>query len=305
MHAMPAASVIARSLVALARTEASGALEIRGSTGERAFVTLERGRLAGVALEGACPRIGELVGAAEAAAQTPRRELAGSALVRAGLVGQGALVHALRTQVRARLAAAMAWPRVELRFDPHDRERPKLSEPIGVADAVLAALRDRLARSTPADAARVLGTERWALSPLGDALTRGAALWPDEAAVCAALRHPVELGEIERACGGSPRGVRMALALAVVDAAATADPRARLALLARKAREVRRSSPPRSLLELPRGGAAEARRALRRLASELHPDRLDAHAPEALRALSNEVMGALGQAARQLGTRES
>ena len=65
-------------------------------------------------------------------------------------------------------------------------------------------------------------------------------------------------------------------------------------LLLRKRRQIREAASPHRLLDLPPGaGPREARKALRRLVSDLHPDRLGADSPEALHRICSEVIAAL------------
>ena len=68
-------------------------------------------------------------------------------------------------------------------------------------------------------------------------------------------------------------------------------------LLLRKRQQLRAQAGARALLELgPDADASEARRALRRLAAHLHPDALGPTEPASLRAVSSDMLCALGLA---------
>lgn len=307
MHVWPAAAALARALTMLERARASGELEASAREG-RARIAIREGRVIAIdAPASPAPRLGHLLVESGIAADAVERAAAeraagvrvGDAIVRAGLAGHGAVSHALRVQLRARVRAIARWQTVDLRFEPRPAPERRGAEPSSAGELLLGAMRDAL-RGVSASAVRArLGGGTLALTSLGECLIAGAPLWPDEQAVCAVLRRPASLPMLESACRGSERGMRLLLALRLVDAVAPPSS-ASLTLLARKVRDVRRARSAEELLDLPRGARpAEARAAWRRLVASIHPDRFAAGAPELAR-VSSEVAVALQGAARQL-----
>jgi hypothetical protein len=308
MSTWPAAASLARGLTMLERARASGELEVSAAEG-RAKIAIREGRVIAIdAPTTGAPRLGRLLIDSGVAADAVERTAAerahgvrvGDALVSAGLAGRGAISHALRAQLRARVRAMSRWRTVELRFERGSP--PMRAEPTGVGDLLLGAMRDAL-RSATVDSVRArLGPGPLVLTSLGEALVAGAPLWPDEQALCQMLRKPTTLATLEAATRESARAMRMLLALRLLEAVAP-PPSADVTLLARKARDVRRARSAEELLDLPRGARpAEARAAWRRLTASLHPDRFASGAP-GIALVSNEVARALNGAADQLRAR--
>lgn len=262
----------------LERAGASGRLEASAREG-RAMIAIREGRV--VAIEApmiAAPRIGNVLSldaaAVDRAAGEHRGVRIGEVLVRAGLAGQGAVAHALRVQLRARVRALARWSAIELRLERRAVESPVHIEPGRAGDLLIGAMRDALGIHDERSIRSALGAERLTLTPLGESLCGGAPLWPDEEAAVALLRRSASPIELERSGASSLRALRLVLALRWLEGAAPPPGSASAALLARKARELRRGTSAEALLDLPRGAtASEARRAWRRLAGSLHPDR--------------------------------
>ncbi|UJR80542.1 Hypothetical protein I5071_25890 [Sandaracinus amylolyticus] len=294
----------------LERAGASGELEASAREG-RAKIVIREGRVIAIdAPSVAAPRLGHLLvgsgvdaAAVERAAATRESGVrVGDAVVRAGLAGQGAISHALRVQLRARVRSIAGWDGVELRFE-RCAPRPRAhEEPSRAGELLLGAMRDALSGATVPSVRDRIGEGSLVLTPLGEALVGGAPLWPDEQALAAVLRRPSTLDALERACRGSDRAFRLLLALRVLEGAAPPPPgRATLSLLARKAREIRRATSAEALLDLPRGARPdEARAAWRKLAATLHPDRFAHGVPAPLLRVSTEVACAINGAAREL-----
>lgn len=311
---MPAATVVARALLALERMRATGTLVVVAQNGEAQIavhegvpraLALVRGRDDTASVGDDLARSGSLDLAAHRRAlalSTPDGPV-GAWLVAREIATPGAVSHALREQLRRRLFSVMRWDGVDCRFvaGRNDVGVPHVDEPVAPADLVLSALRDALADESTLSLRRRLGDGLWVLTPLGELLTARAALWPDEAAMIAPLRAGATADTLLAVAHGSPRAGRLLVGLSLLDAIAA--PRASggsYATLLRKTRQLRQAASATTLLDLPatRSTAAEARRSLRRLASALHPDRLGPSAPEALRRASTEVLQALGEAER-------
>lgn len=297
------AAPIARALSLIARARSTSTLRAR-SGGRTAVFHAHAGRLLRIEAPGSL--FGEVLASGARASEIPvepnEGETIGAALVRVGAIDDHAVETTLRRQMKARLRRVMSWPDTQLSMEPATAPGTPPGEGICARDLVLAALRD-LAETIPLDVVRErLGRGPLALAPLGELLVDRSALFADEAAACARLRHPATLPELERAARGSERALRMVFALAELEAATPPVGNGSLALLARKSRETRGTSAPAALLDLPQSAAPQAARpALRRIAREIHPDRFGPDAPPAIVAASNAVLGALGDAARSHG----
>ena len=209
--------------------------------------------------------------------------------MRRGCAKRTSRVHALRTQMRRRMAALLGWQRVVLQFDRTSSEGPRLPEPIAARELVAHALR-RARPSVDADAAARLRTETWRLRVCMDDV----GLAPAERAMCVPLREGA-VGEVVIAVGGnSAQALRTLHAWqrgGLIEAVRRGDHRE----LLRKRQQLRRHANPRALLDLgPGASRADAKRALRRLVRKVHPDRFD---PQLARA-SEDVVRALVQAER-------
>jgi hypothetical protein len=223
----------------------------------------------------------------------------GSWLVDRGLASRPAVELALRRQLRTRLLAVFGWNGLDYRFEDGGAHVgvPWVSEPMCAADLVLGALRQLVAALPVRVRARLLREAHYELTPLGECLLAEAALWPEEAALGALLREPAERAALIRHVARSERAAVALCALLLVGGLREAN--GSYGLLLRKQGQVRRAESPRALLDLPEHASAhEGRRALRRLARQLHPDRVGDVAASA----SNDVMRALLDAERQLRT---
>lgn len=296
------AAPLCRALCLVAKARSSGTLRVRAA-GKSARIEARAGRI--VEIEAPGSLFGEVAPhARELPPIEPEPgEKIGAAMVRTGALDAHAVDETLRRQMKARLRRVMTWPHAVLSMEP---AAAVATEGAGICarDLVLSAIRD-LADTVPLDAVRErLGKGPLALAPLGELLVDRSALHPDEAAVCARLRHPSTLTDLDRASRGSERALRLVFALAELEAATPPVGRGSMSLLARKSREVRASETPSALLDLERSASSDAARpALRKLAQQIHPDRFGPDAPEAIVAASNAVLGALGAAARVHGRR--
>ena len=150
---------------------------------------------------------------------------------------------------------------LDYRFEPGaaDIGVPLIDEPISSADLVLAALRAQVASLTEAQLLRAIEPGELRLNALGRSLTRGAALWPEEAATVSLLARGATLADILRATQSAPRALRLLAALSLLPAVAS-DPLSaqRFSLLLRKREQVRRTGDARALLDLPAGAEPAA-----------------------------------------------
>ena len=312
-HAWPSVVSLARALLTLARTRATGVLHVNADSGASQLALVDgivraatplpgHGRVLGDALAGD----GALDAEAHAGALqhgAPAGPI-GQYLVAAGLTTRPALELALRRQLRDRVIALFERPVLEYRFEAGDAEigLSWIDEPMPSADLVLAALRVPLRGWTHAQLCAALPEGELRLNALGHALTRDAALWPEEAATVALLRSGATPARVLKVTGGSLLALCMLALLASVSGLGGAVvPQQRYALLVRKRAQIARAEDAHALLDLPPDAPAEdARRALRRMASSLHPDALGPDASDALRRASSEVMSALIDAERTL-----
>jgi hypothetical protein len=304
---------LARALLALARTHATGVLHVTAETGSCALAIVNGVVRAASALPGRDQPLGDALindGALDVEAHARALEQAapqgpiGEYLVASGLTTRPALELALRRQLRDRVVELFAQRTLEYRFEAGSSEIgvPQVSEPMTSADLVLSALRARLVAWSHAQLCAVLPDGPLQLTTIGHALIRRAALWPDEAAVVSLLRRGTTLDRVVETTSGSARALRMLALLTLVAGIATnADDRGRYSLLVRKRAQLARAEDAHALLDLPPDAPLEdGRRALRRIARDLHPDTLGPHASDALRRASNEVLGALIDAERNL-----
>ncbi|MAC27590.1 MAG: hypothetical protein CMN31_12745 [Sandaracinus sp.] len=217
----------------------------------------------------------------------------GAWLVREGLASEGDVLAALRRQLRVRVGALLRWPDARLRFAPVAAPLPTLHEPVPVIDLVLGGLRDALG-SVPAAASRRLRTQRWGLSPLGEALLPKAALWPEERAMAGVLERPLGGDSVLSIGAHRPRALRALYAWHLLGLVTCRRAGTRHGVLLRKRHQLRHAASPADLLELREHG--DARRGLRRLLRDVHPDRFE----PSLQTTSGEVVQALMRAERKL-----
>ena len=312
-HAWPSVLSLARALLTLARTRATGVLHVHGEAGACQLAVVDGVVRAATALPGSDRMLGDALagdGALDPAAHAgalqhgaPQGPI-GQYLVAAGLTTRAALELALRRQLRDRVLALFAQPVLEYRFAAGDAEvgLPWIDEPMRSADLVLAALRVPLRGWSHAQLCAALPDGELRLNALGHALVRDAALWPEEAATVALLRGGTTLARVLKVTGGSLRALGMLALLASVSGlGAAVVVQQRYALLVRKRAQLARAEDAHALLDLPPDAPADdARRALRRMASALHPDALGPDVSDALRRASSEVMSALIDAERSL-----
>ncbi len=302
MDSLPGAASLARGLLVLARSRASGVLTVR-TTERTARIAVRGGRVIALTVT---PDDGDPIGEAlrrmgawDEAVVEPEAPKAdepfGLWASRAGLTDPAAVSLALRKQMLRRMARLFAEevPELELRAGSPKLGVPVLDEPPTTAELLVSAVRARMQDVPLISVRRKLGDGMLVLTPLGRELLEGAALWPDEQAVVTLLGRGASVDDLISAAGGSPRAQRTLHGLRLLGA--TGPPRAQragYALLLQKKRAVERRA--RDLLELPpTASARDRRRALRRLATKLHPDRFDADPEAAIRAASHSVMSAL------------
>ena len=304
---------MARALLTLARTRATGVLHVSADVGRCRIAIVDGVARAATALPGRDRTLGDALASDGALdVQAHARAMAsgtpdvpiGQYLLASGLTTRPALELALRRQLRDRVLALFAERVLEYRFAEGDAEigLPWVDEAMTSADLVLSGLRARLAGLTQTPLCANLPAGELRLTTLGAALVDHGALWPEEAAAVSLLRRGATLEQIVKATSSSLRALRMLALLALISGVAGVTPtRDRYALLVRKRAQLARSEGAHALLELPAGaGADEARRALRRMASALHPDALGPDASDALRRASSEVLTALIDAERTL-----
>ncbi len=288
----PAVSQLCRTLLRLERASATGTLSITPCTphgdvaSERtAHLRFEQGVPVFLAMDDE-HRLGRFV-------QSPGGERdgvpCGAHWLRDESITRGELAHALRRQLRRRMAVLLGWQRVALRFDPTQTTGACLPEPIPARELVAHALRRSLS-DVDRDSEARLRHETWRLRVSLDDV----GLAPAERAMCVPLKHGAT-GEVIIAVGGN--SVRALATLhawqrgGLIEPARRGDHRE----LLRKRRQLRERANPQALLDLGPGATrADARRALRRLVRKVHPDRFE---PQLARA-SEDVVRALVQAER-------
>lgn len=304
---LPGATTLARALLVLARSRATGILTVRSRLGV-ARLAIDGGAIVAAQSHHEEEPIGDLLSrAGEVDMDAHRRALEaeppsapiGRWLVRHGVTSEASLAVALRRQLRRRVGRLMRDAPLDLSFE---RGRPvtaaePVPEPVPAAELVLSAMRHEVARHGVARIRRALGEGPLELSPLGSALVREAPLWPDELAMLPMLRTGAHVGDLLAVAGGSSRATRALFTLRLLGAVTPPSPgRHTFRLLLRKQRQVSRNAAWNELLDLPPDARpTQARRALRRLARELHPDRFGA-TPPALRRASGDVLSALVRA---------
>lgn len=313
MDSVSGAVSLARALLALRRSAQSGILCVHSELGS-CRLAIEAGLVrAASELPGSDDALGDALlraGALDVCAH--RRALAGVGargpvgqwLVETGLASRAAVEVALRWQVRERVLRVLACQRIDYRFEAGSAsvDAPLIEEPTASADLVLVALRARLAFWSCEQQRAVIAPGELRLNPVGRAIIRDAALWPEEAVAATLLSRGASLVQVMCASRGAARALCFLAALALLAALSHELLEAqRFGLLLRKRDQMRRALPARELLDLPKDAApSDARRALRRLARRLHPDALGPDADPALRMASSEILRALIDAEREL-----
>lgn len=227
----------------------------------------------------------------------------GAWLLAQQLATRGAVLHALRAQLRGRMRSLLACRELSYAVAEGDLAHgAAIEEPLQLADVLFCCLRAPL-RSEGA----VRGGEL-RISSLGRTLLSEASLWPEEEAIAALLLRGERRASLDALCRTHPRAHGLLCVLESLGgfAGAPSEPRDRASygLLLRKRNQIRQGESPYRLLDLPPGATStEARKALRQFALQLHPDALGPHVPDALRKASTEVMGALIDAERALRVR--
>lgn len=219
-----------------------------------------------------------------------------------GATDESALSHALRQQLRRRIARLFALdpPELRLRAGSCDVGVEEIAEPPTNAELIVSALREQVADEPLLAVRRRLGDGLLVLTPLGKELLESAVLWPDEQVMLPLLERGASVDALLSAARGSARSLRTLYALRMLGACGPPAPREGYAVLLRKTRQLRRGARAAELLDLPaHAHGLDARRALRRLAHAVHPDRFG-EAPPAIQAASHDVMSALVRAQREL-----
>lgn len=309
---------LARALLALDRTRQTGVLRVSGDT-DRCLVAVVGGiPRAATPVRGAEDSLGdELLRSGELDGEAHRRALervpvarpVGAWLIEVGAATRPAIEHALREQLRTRLLEVFRWPVLHYRFTAGSGNvgLPLVSEPLAVADIVLGAMRRAMSAHPVEQLRERMGEYKLRLTPRGQHLLAGAALWPEEAVAAALLARGSDPGSVASATRDSARAIRLLYALHLLGGV-SANPTGSLAcsLLVSKRLQLRREVGDAALLDLPQNaGPEQARKALRKLALRIHPDRLGESAPPALRLASTEVMTALSGAECKIRERGS
>ena len=230
----------------------------------------------------------------------------GAWLLAEQLATRGAVLHALRAQLRGRMLSLLSCRELSYALADASGEpaHPALEEPPLIADVLLGCLRT-LARGE--GGAPVVRQGELRVSAVGRALLAQAALWPDEDAVAALLERGAARSSIDALCRNHPRAYALLGLLDSLGGFAGSPPKAdrnSYGLLMRKRKQIRQGDSPYRLLDLAPGATpTEARKALRQFALQLHPDALGPDVPEPLRKASGEIMGALIDAERSLRPR--
>jgi len=224
----------------------------------------------------------------------------GAWLLAQQLATRGAVLHALRAQLRGRVRSLLACR--ELSYAVSERGEAwtaAIEEPPRIADVLLSCLR------THASCEGTLRYGELRLSELGRTVLREASLWPEEEAAAALLLRDEPRAALDALCRTHPRAHGLLRVLeslgGFAGVPAAKGERASYRLLLRKRNQIRQGDSPYRLLDLAPGATpSEARKALRQFAQQLHPDALGPDVPDALRRASTEVMGALIDAERAL-----
>jgi hypothetical protein len=289
---LSSASLLGRGLLRLGDARATGTLNVQGAG--RARIALHAGRVVAIDVDGA-PPLGDLleVDPARHRAALDRRPPVGPVgrwLVREGLADPAAVTHALRRQLRARVARLFAWADVELRFVPVSAPLPALDEPLTTTDLVLGALREVVRPS--ADTEARLRDAEWTLSVLGRAQLPRAELFPQERAMLFALERGARGQDVLALGGGHPRALRALHAWHLVGLAVER----RLEAANRDGRHQALVRARRALRHEPTTERDE--RALRRTLRDVHPDRFEPRLQATCTDVVRELLATRGRTRR-------
>lgn len=301
-------SALGRALLHLERASATGIVHVT-TRHEQATLSVIQGRVCaveGVEVGGDDSLGHHLIreGAFDAQAHAqalatvgPQRPV-GAWLVAHDVASAPAVAHGLRCQVRGRLLQLLKRARADYDFKPQalrHRDMEFLAECAPrSSEVVLTALRS-VASTLSADAfSSGFPVGPLALTGSGHQLVDEGALWPEEQALRALLKRGATWEECQARLRGMPRALRLLQGLALLEVV-----RGRrvseegYSRLLRKRRQLQLGADPFTLLEVPNGSSPQrVRRALRRLALEMHPDRVGAENAQ-MHAISSEVMRGL------------
>lgn len=265
MEPLGGATTLARVLIGLGRSEATGTLEVRG-TRTVCRLEMDEGRVLGGGVRG-----DEWSGPADVLDDLRRWvEIDGLTL---RFVHRGGSVFRL------------------------------LDEPLQATELAMQLMRSAI-RGLGVDAVRTgLGRELYRLTSSGDALVGGLFLRAEERAVVFWLRRGLRAEEVVGLPGCGVAGYRFLYALKLIGAASPRG--GAYPLMLRKRRQVRAQASPRTLLDLPEeANGDDARRALRRLVRQLHPDRFGDDVSDRLVRASGEIVCALVAAEAHISAAE-
>ncbi|MEM7137315.1 MAG: hypothetical protein AAF500_12085 [Myxococcota bacterium] len=265
MIARPSATTLARVLMGLGRSEATGTLGIRAS-GSCCELVLDDGRIV--------------------AGSVGSRPWADAREVVQGLVELGA-------SEGLSLRFASGRPAV-CRLLPEPVQAGRLALDLGRWSV----------RGLDSDVVRAeLGEGSYRLTAPGESLVGSLLLDAEERAAVFWLRRGVDADEVLALPGCGLGSLRFVYALKLLRAASPSGGGA-YPLMLRKHREVRANAPPHALLDLPaEAKGKDARRALRRLVRDLHPDRFSSGAPARLLRASGQIVTALVSAEARVSAR--
>jgi hypothetical protein len=305
MMGLAGASTLCRVLMTLGRTGATGRLRADARTG-RGFLCLREGCITAVGLHGSeSMSLGEVLDAygawdetrhAEALRDSDVASPVGAWLVRNGVSSEAAVAAALRAQAVSRVQVMCGWDALELSFEPGQASGlpQPMFEPLPTPSVIIPMLRAWVPRADLVLSCARLTGKSFQLSAAGRALLaqRDILREPEERLlVLLGDGTPVEQAVVRSGSGQWGFGFVRALELI---AAIELKSHSAYPLLLQKRRQIREAASPHTLLDLPPGaGPQEARKALRRLVSDLHPDRLGTGVPEALHRVCSEVIRAL------------
>jgi len=280
---LPAAKLaLGRALVHLSRRTATGLLVVETAKGT-CRVTVVEGKVCGC--EGTFTAFAELQG----------RVLLEASL-RCAPEAQSVAVDGKSKQLQGCLLVLLEQQRVDYGFVEGGRGSLQVSpkDAPRASAIVLLSLRRTAQAADEVAGAALLNRASLSLTALGQAVLSHASLWPEESIMHQSLLEGVAMRRLRALAQNHARVVRLLLALEHFGAfratdASTGD----FTRLLRKHRQLRSNADPFTLLDLPLGAtAAQARAALRRLAGELHPDRIGVTVRN-LDGISNEVLRGL------------